>query len=75
MTKTKRHREGSRKQKVHQLYNEQGDAAAFTLGRKLGLEVSSLQTWFSNWRTEAVAANLVKNAKAKAAKAKVAKVA
>jgi hypothetical protein len=71
-----KHREGSRKQKVHALFDKDGAAPAFTLGTKLGLAASSLHTWFSKWRAEAVQANLVKNAKAKSkAKAKVAKVA
>lgn len=68
-----KHIEGSRKQKVHALFNSQGDAAAFTLGTKLKLKASSLHTWFSKWRAEAVQANLIKNAKAKA-KAKIAQV-
>lgn len=68
-----KHIEGSRKQKVHQLFDAEGDASAFTLGTKLKLKASSLHTWFSKWRAEAVQANLVKNAKAKA-KRKVAKV-
>ena len=29
------HREGSRRQKVHQIFDAEGDAAAFTLGTKL----------------------------------------
>jgi hypothetical protein len=32
-----KHREGSRRQKVHSLYDKDGTAAAFTLGLKLGL--------------------------------------
>jgi hypothetical protein len=67
-----KHIEGSRKQKVHALFDSHGDAAAFTLGTKLKLKASSLHTWFSKWRTEAVQANL---AKAKAKKVKVAKAA
>ena len=63
--------EGSRKQKVRQLFDFQGDAAAFTLGRKLKLADSSLRTWFSKWRKADVEAALVRNAKAKAKKKKV----
>ena len=62
------HREGSRKQKVHALFDKEGAAPAFTLGQKLGLEVSSLHTWFSRWRSEKVQANLEKNRKAKKSK-------
>ena len=74
MTNTGKHREGSRKQKVHALFDSDGDAAAYTLGIKLKLRPSSLHTWFSRWRTEAVQANLAK-AKAKVAKVKIAKAA
>ena len=70
-----KHREGSRKQKIHALYDAEGETAAFVLGRKLKLKDSSLRTWFSKWRADTVQANLAKNAKAKAAKAKVAKAA
>jgi hypothetical protein len=66
------HHEGSRKQKVHELYDKQGDAAAYTLGMKLKLKQSTLLTWISKWRTASVQANLAR-AKAKA-KARVAKV-
>jgi hypothetical protein len=65
------HREGSRRQKVHQIFDAEGDAAAFSLGRKLKLKDSTIFTWLSKWRTETVKANLAK-AKAKKAKAKAA---
>lgn len=61
-----KHREGSRRAKVHELFDKEGDAAAFTLGTKLKLQHSTLRTWFSKWRAEDVKANL---AKAKAKKA------
>jgi hypothetical protein len=60
------HREGSRKSKVHALFDSAGAAPAFTLGLKLGLKPSSLHTFFSKWRVEDVQAALAKNAKAKA---------
>ena len=66
---TKTHREGSRRQRVHQVFNSDGDAAAFTLGMKLKLKPSTLHTWASKWRAEKVQDNLAK-AKAKKAKAK-----
>ena len=69
-----KHREGSRKSKVHALFDSEGDAAAIILGRRLKLKDSSIRTWISRWRAEKVAAALEKNAKAKA-KAKVAKAA
>jgi hypothetical protein len=65
MTTTK-HRDGSRKQKIHELYSKEGMAPAWTLGMKLKLAESTLRTWFSRWRVEDVNAALVKNAKAKA---------
>lgn len=67
------HREGSRRQKVHQIFDAEGDAAAFTLGTKLKLKPSTLHTWLSKWRAEGVKAALAKaKAKPKVAKAKVA---
>ena len=47
---TGKHIEGSRKQKVHALYDAQGPEAAFTLARKLGLKENSARSWFSQWR-------------------------
>lgn len=47
-----RHIEGSRKGKVHDLFDGQGDGAAFTLGIKLGLKENTLRSWFSQWRRE-----------------------
>jgi hypothetical protein len=69
-----KHIDGSRKQKVHALFDKEGDAAAFTLGTKLKLKQSTLHTWSSRWRRENVEAALATKAKpkAKVAKAKVA---
>jgi hypothetical protein len=50
----------SRKQRVHELYREQGSEEAFTFGRRLQLQPSTLHSWFGTWRREA--------AKTKAAK-------
>jgi transposase-like protein len=47
---TGRHIEGSRKQKVHALYDARGPEAAFTLARKLGLKDNSARSWFSQLR-------------------------
>ena len=49
-----KHIDGSRKQKVHALFDKEGAAPAFTLGTKLKLKQSTLHTWFSKWRKEAV---------------------
>jgi hypothetical protein len=46
----KDHIVGSRKGKVHELYDADGADAAFTLGRKLGLRESTLRTWMATWR-------------------------
>jgi hypothetical protein len=62
-------REGSRKQKVHALFDAEGESAAYTLGRKLKLKETSLRKWFGMWRAETVQANLAKIKKAKAKKA------
>jgi hypothetical protein len=64
------HREGSRRQKVHKIFDEQADAAALVLGQRLKLKDSSVRTWISKWRAETVKENLDKNAKAKKAKSK-----
>ncbi len=47
-----RHKEGSRKQKVHDLFDKQGQDAAWTLGLKLKLAQSTLRSWFATWRRE-----------------------
>jgi hypothetical protein len=49
MTKTKQKRL-SRKDKVRALFDAQGPEAAFTLGRRLKLQDSTLRSWFSHWR-------------------------
>jgi hypothetical protein len=43
------HVEGSRKGKVHALYDKQGPEAAWTLGLKLKLSENTLRTWFGVW--------------------------
>ncbi len=55
-TKTKagpKHKEGSRKSKVHALFDKEGQDAAWTLGLKLKLAQSTLRAWFATWRREA----------------------
>ena len=44
------HKPGSRKAKVHELYDKEGDAAAFTLGQRLKLKDGTLRSWFMVWR-------------------------
>ena len=44
------HKEGSRKGKVHQLFDEQGAEAAWVLGLKLKLKQSTLRSWFAAWK-------------------------
>jgi hypothetical protein len=44
------HNEGSRKGKVHQLFNEQGSEAAWVLGLKLKLKGGTLRSWFAAWK-------------------------
>jgi hypothetical protein len=43
------HVEGSRKGKVHALYDKEGPEAAWTLGLKLKLKQSTLRSWFGAW--------------------------
>lgn len=61
------HMEGSRKGKVHKLYDEQGSDAAWTLGLRLGLKQGTLRTWFANWRGAGAAAKASPAKKARAA--------
>lgn len=44
------HKEGSRKGKVHELYDKQGPEVAFVLGQKLKLKDGTLRSWFGTWR-------------------------
>jgi hypothetical protein len=67
----KAHVEGSRKGKVHELFDKQGDQAAWVLGQKLGLKQGTLRSWFGQWRREAEAAN--SKAKGKGEKSKTAR--
>jgi hypothetical protein len=43
------HKPGSRKGKVHELFDKQGPDAAWTLGLKLKLKEGTLRSWFSSW--------------------------
>jgi len=78
MTKTKtkaktgyrNHEAGSRKGRVHELFDKSGPDAAWTLGKKLKLKEGTLRSWFGAWRREDSSA---KAKKAKPAKAKEAK--
>ena len=45
----KAHTPGSRKGKVHELFDKQGSEAAWTLGLKLKLKQSTLRTWLAYW--------------------------
>ena len=46
------HREGSRKGKVHELYDKQGPEAAWTLGLKLKLQPATLRSWFGQFKRD-----------------------
>jgi hypothetical protein len=43
------HIEGSRKGRVHALYDAEGPEAAWTHGLKLKLKEGTLRTWFGQW--------------------------
>jgi hypothetical protein len=47
---TKRPREGSRKAKVYDLYQEATKEAAITYGLSLGLKESSMRSWITSWK-------------------------
>jgi hypothetical protein len=44
------HKEGSRKSKVHQLFDKDGAEAAWGLGLKLQLKQTTLRSWFAAWK-------------------------
>ena len=44
------HKEGSRKGKVHELFNKEGPEAAWVLGLKLKLKENTLRSWFASWK-------------------------
>jgi hypothetical protein len=49
------YKEGSRKAKVHALYDKAGPEAAWSLGLKLKLSQNTLRSWFGVWRRESEA--------------------
>lgn len=67
--KAPRHKEGSRKAKVHDLFDKEGQDAAWTLGLKLKLAQSTLRAWFATWRREATPMKRKPTAKPVTAKA------
>ena len=44
------HNEGSRKGKVHELFDKEGPEAAWVLGLKLKLKEGTLRSWFAAWK-------------------------
>jgi hypothetical protein len=44
------HKEGSRKGKVHELFNKEGPEAAWVLGLKLKLKENTLRSWYASWK-------------------------
>lgn len=59
----KSHNKGSRKGRIHELFDKQGADTAWTAGLKAGLKEGTLRAWFGVWRREAPA----KKGKGKAA--------
>jgi hypothetical protein len=49
----KEHIEGSRKGRVHELFDKQDQEAAWVLGQKLGLKQATLRSWFGRWKRDA----------------------
>lgn len=47
---TSGHKEGSRKGRVHALFDKEGQDVAWTLGLKLKLSPNTLRAWFGTWR-------------------------
>jgi hypothetical protein len=44
------HKEGSRKGKVHELFNKEGPEVAWVLGLKLKLKEGTLRSSFASWK-------------------------
>lgn len=63
----------SRKQRIRELYSQQGAEEAFTLGKRLKLKESTLHSWLGTWRREAAVAAATK-ARARTEKKRVTKV-
>ena len=59
------HIEGSRKGKVHALYDKEGPEAAFTLAQRLGLKPGTARSWLMVWKRTSKPAKATKVAKPK----------
>ena len=46
------HEQGSRKARVHELFDEEGAEVAFTLGKRVRLKEATLHSWFGAWRRQ-----------------------
>jgi hypothetical protein len=46
----KGHKIGSRKGQIHEIWDRDGDAAAMTKAKQLGLSPNTIKTWASAWR-------------------------
>ena len=44
------HKHGSRKSKVHEVWEREDESVAFALGQKLKLKPETLRSWFGVWR-------------------------
>jgi hypothetical protein len=53
-----RHKPGSRKSTIHQLFDSEGPETAWTRGIKMGLQLSTLRGWFAAWRRDTDAPKL-----------------
>ena len=45
-----RHKEGSRKGTIHELFDKEGQDVAWTRGLKVGLKQGTLRSWFAAWK-------------------------
>lgn len=50
----KGHNPGSRKERVHQVFDEKGSAAAITLGAEIGLAAGTIRSWMGTWTPQEV---------------------
>lgn len=66
----KGHRPGSRKEKLHKIFDEGGPEKAVKAAEKEGIAASTIRTWMSSWRRSDETPSKAPTKKAAAAPAK-----
>lgn len=47
------HRDGSRKSRIHRIFDAKGADVAMRVGKRIGLKDTTLRSWFSQFRSHA----------------------